>query len=80
MRGEGRGVCGVSVNEYSCAHGAQINFGYLTPYSTYDFRGPAISLIAAAGEAGKIPVFLLNLNYSVYFYICLEVEDQTEIQ
>jgi hypothetical protein len=28
----GGGVCGVSANEYSCAHGAQINFGDLTPY------------------------------------------------
>ncbi len=26
------GCCGVSANEYSCAHGAQINFGYLTLY------------------------------------------------
>jgi hypothetical protein len=34
MRG-GRG-CGVSVNESSCAHGAQINFGDLAPYLTYD--------------------------------------------
>ncbi len=29
MRGGG---CGVSANEYSCAHGAQINLGDLTPY------------------------------------------------
>jgi hypothetical protein len=29
--------CGVSANEYSCAHGAQINFGDLTPYLTYDY-------------------------------------------
>ncbi len=28
------GSCGVSANEYSCAHGAQINFGNLTPYLT----------------------------------------------
>jgi hypothetical protein len=28
--GEGGG-CGVSANEYSCAHGAQINFADLTP-------------------------------------------------
>ncbi len=34
MRGEG-GSCGVSANEYSCTHGAQINFGDLTPYLTY---------------------------------------------
>ena len=30
----GGGGCGVSANEYSCAHGAQINFGDLTPYIT----------------------------------------------
>ncbi len=35
--GWGRGVAGVSANEYSCAHGAQINFGDLTPYLTYAF-------------------------------------------
>jgi hypothetical protein len=35
MRGEG-GSGGVSANEYSCAHGAQINFRDLTPYITYD--------------------------------------------
>ncbi len=29
------GSCGVSANEYSCAHGAQKNFGDLTPYLTY---------------------------------------------
>jgi hypothetical protein len=34
-RGEG---CGVSANEYSCTHGAQINFGDLTPYLTYALR------------------------------------------
>ncbi len=28
-------VAGVSANEYSCAHGAQLNFGDLTPYLTY---------------------------------------------
>ncbi len=30
VRGGG-GSCGVSANKYSCAHGAQINFGELTP-------------------------------------------------
>jgi hypothetical protein len=30
------GGCGVSANEYSCTHGAQINLGDLTPYLTYD--------------------------------------------
>ncbi len=38
MRGEGRSS-GVSANEYSCTHWAQINFGDLTPYLTYDFLG-----------------------------------------
>jgi hypothetical protein len=33
--GMGGGGCGVSANEYSCAHGAQINFGDLPPYLTY---------------------------------------------
>ncbi len=27
--------CGVSSNDYLCAHGTQINFGDLTSYSTY---------------------------------------------
>jgi hypothetical protein len=31
----GGGGCGDSANEYSCAHGAQINFWDLTPYLTY---------------------------------------------
>jgi hypothetical protein len=30
-----RGMGEVSANEYSCAHGAQINFGDLTPYLTH---------------------------------------------
>ncbi len=37
MRGEG-GSCGVSADEYSYAHEAQINFGDLTPHLTYDSR------------------------------------------
>jgi len=39
MRGRGLGVVGASANEYSCAHGAQINFGDLTPYLTYGYKG-----------------------------------------
>ncbi len=31
----GRGSCGVSANEYSCTHGAQISFWDPTPYLTY---------------------------------------------
>ncbi len=38
MRVVGGGRCGVSTNEYSCAHRVQINFGDLTPYLTYVVR------------------------------------------
>jgi hypothetical protein len=40
MWGGGGGGCGVSLsaNEYSCAHGAQINFGNLTPYLTCVYK------------------------------------------
>jgi hypothetical protein len=37
MRGGGGG--GVPANEYSGAHGTQINFGDLTPYLTYGREG-----------------------------------------
>jgi hypothetical protein len=30
--------CEVSANEFSCAHGAQINFGDPTPYLTYGLK------------------------------------------
>jgi hypothetical protein len=33
--GGGGAGCGLSVNEYSCSYGAQINFGDLTPYLIY---------------------------------------------
>jgi hypothetical protein len=29
------GSCGVSAKKYSCVHGAQINFGGVTPYLNY---------------------------------------------
>jgi hypothetical protein len=31
----GGGGYGVSANEYGCSHGAQVNFGDLTPYLAY---------------------------------------------
>ncbi len=40
-RGSGGG-CGVSSNDHSCAHVAQINFGDLTSYLTYVSRHPSI--------------------------------------
>jgi hypothetical protein len=36
MRGDEGGVYGVSANEYSCAHEAQIDIGDLITYLTYD--------------------------------------------
>ncbi len=36
----GRGGWGVSANEYSCAHRAQIYFGDLTPHLNYDYFSP----------------------------------------
>jgi hypothetical protein len=39
MWGGGRVAgCGISANEYSCEHGAQINFGDPTPYLTCDLQ------------------------------------------
>ena len=35
IAGGGAGGWRISANEYSCAHGAQMNFGDLTPYLTY---------------------------------------------
>ncbi len=43
MRGGGGG-CGASANEYSCAHGAPINFGDLTPYITYGISCHLVTL------------------------------------
>ncbi len=36
--GGGEGGCGISANEYSRSHGAQINFGDLVPYLTFVTR------------------------------------------
>ncbi len=38
----------VSANEYICAHGAQINFGYLTPFNLC--AGPMGRLSDLAGD------------------------------
>jgi hypothetical protein len=46
MRGGGCSdrVLGYLANEYSCANGAQINFGDITPYFTYVRPYPATIL------------------------------------
>ncbi len=53
--GGGRGLlrCGVSANEYSCAHGAQINFGDLTSYLTY-VQKPMLALFFGSHETSQI--------------------------
>jgi hypothetical protein len=57
------GGCGVSANEYSCAavhnaHGAQINFGDIAPYITYEITTRAE--LRAKGICGSCPVYLLE--------------------
>ncbi len=44
--------CGVSVNEYSCAHGLQIKFGDLTSYLT---NGCPVEYIPVAGQEHVVP-------------------------
>jgi hypothetical protein len=52
MGGEGGGGCGVSANEYSCAHGAQINFGELKIQPKADlFLKLEVELAGRIGDA-----------------------------
>ncbi len=67
MRGVGEGGFGVSVNEYYCALGAQINVEDLTPYLTRIF----ITFILRFG--GTLPFFLfiftlIEQTYNIYIY------------
>jgi hypothetical protein len=69
MWGEG-GRCGAPANEYSCARGAQINFGDLTPYLTYGFNN-YYSLFGCRVEAwrllfGLFPRLLEKKDLSFY--------------
>jgi hypothetical protein len=56
--------CGVSANEYSCAYGAQINFGDGTPYFTYDI----VSNFYRALKITKKEM-LSNMKYAIYLPI-----------
>ncbi len=49
----GGGCCEVSVNEYSCAHEAQINFGDLTLYLIYGFDAWFTPIACARGGTFK---------------------------
>jgi hypothetical protein len=53
----GEGGCGVSANEYSCVHGAQINCGDLTPYLIYDSYGLWITNLRFVMKMNVICVF-----------------------
>ncbi len=70
--------CEVPANEYSCTHGAQINFGNLTQYLTYavcqgvlcyicSCEYLQISVILCMGYYGYF--FYFNIQYCTYVYI-----------
>jgi hypothetical protein len=59
--GRGRGVAGVSAKKYSCAHGAQINIGDLTPYFTYDSGGQLYETTGPGSQHSYIHVLVGDL-------------------
>ncbi len=58
--GRGGGGCGVSANEYSCAHGEQINFEDLTPYLTYN-------CMKVCNRRNKVEVHTFKLTDDFWF-------------
>jgi hypothetical protein len=54
------GACGVSANVYSCAHGAQITFGDLTPYLTYGWLVPVDLLLTLVYTQRKLKLAQLS--------------------
>ncbi len=81
MREDGGGGFGVSAIEYSCAHWAQINFGDLTPYLTYNFtlfnftterRSKQLFWVSVHIYAARLVIYLSSeyvflTNYSEFF-------------
>jgi hypothetical protein len=57
--------CRVSANEYSCTHKAQIKFGDLTPYLTYEnqYHGRETSLYLATGLRASTIVIYVKILY-----------------
>ncbi len=55
-------VGGVSANEYSCTHGAQINFGDLTPYSKTMGGCVTPALHRPLSTAGSVQIFKDDVN------------------
>jgi hypothetical protein len=74
MQGKG-GSCGVSANEYSCAHGTkyQINFGDLTQYLTYAFSACVPVFLAKCFIGYSFSILKVGgstpLVFTFYFYI-----------
>ncbi len=66
MREEGVS-CGVSANEYNCAHGAQINFGDLTLYLTY---GQISSRNLCMARVLDIPLFYKYFSMVYTVVLC----------
>ncbi len=60
----GRGGCGVSANEYTCSHGAQINVEDLTPYFTYEWHNAYMSEVTHS-ESMLIVRQCIMTQYSV---------------
>jgi hypothetical protein len=56
MPGEG-GSCEVSANEYRCTHEAQITFGDLTPYLTYESMTSILSVLDEMSNRPLIGIF-----------------------
>jgi len=63
----GGGECGVSVNDNSCTHRAQINFGDLTPYITYDPQGAYIPPPLPPPQGETSDIAKLSDSYPVFF-------------
>jgi hypothetical protein len=59
---EGEGSCGAPAKEYSCTHGAQINFGDLTPYLTYVCKIERSGMEGGGREAGRVSACVSRLG------------------
>jgi hypothetical protein len=82
MRGDGRGGCGVSANDYSCAHHVTwsqntVNFRDLPPYLTYDLSAHLEHLISTDG-AVLIDIIELEAPHDLLL-LCSLADDGEEL-
>ncbi len=63
----GREGCGVSANEDRCAHGAQINFKDLTPYSLFSLWS---TLLISIREEWYNSIADIKLTTILYYHYC----------